>query len=285
MNNNFNSPLSVGRIDYTNAWPLYHHLESYTEHAGIEVISRVPSELNRMLQEGELQVSAISSFSYGLHCNQYVLLPDLSVGSEGNVNSILLFLKEPMEVARPKRIAVTTASATSVNLLKILMAYYFEHNPIYEPAEPDIDQMLESADGALLIGDPAIAASWTDRGLHVIDLGGLWNKWTGLAMTYAVVAARKEAVAAQPNRIRALHHAFLASKQQSLAELTPIINKACIQLGGDSSYWQMYFTSLQYDFGHKQREGLSLYFRYAKQLGLLEHEVNLTYYNEDQSAE
>lgn len=280
----FSRPITIGRIDYANAWPLFHQFENHTSLADYEVISRVPSELNRMLNSGELDVSAISSFAYGLNANDYVLLPGLSVGSVGNVNSILLFLKEPIESKRPERIAVTTTSATSVNLLKIIMTMHFECTPEYVTAEPVLDHMLESSDGALIIGDPAIQASWRERGLHVIDLGRLWHDWTGLGMTYAVVAARKEVADAVPETIQAIHEALLASKEHNKAHLDPLIKAACLQLGGLQEYWDMYFHSLQYDFGSKLQEGLALYFRYAKQLGLLDHDVELTFF-EDQSAQ
>ncbi|GLX68978.1 menaquinone biosynthesis protein [Paenibacillus glycanilyticus] len=281
MTGRLNKSLRVGRIDYANAWPLFHYLDDYAEQAGIDVVLKVPAQLNRLLREGEIQVSAVSSFAYGMNDRDYVLLPHLSVGSEGKVNSIFLFLKEPIEKKTPERIAVTTTSATSVNLLKILMNKYYELEPAYEPAEPELDQMLEWADGALLIGDPAIRESWANKGLTVIDLGEVWNQWTGLAMTYAVIAARREAVAAYPEAFGRLYKAFAASKEKSLADLEPLINKACEQLGGDPAYWQMYFTSLNYDFGPKQQEGLTLYFRYAKELGLLDHEVSLHFYQEE----
>ncbi|NIK67717.1 MULTISPECIES: menaquinone biosynthesis protein [unclassified Paenibacillus] len=275
------NPLRVGRIDYANAWPLFHYLEDSTEQAGIEIVLKVPAELNRLLREGEIQVAAVSSFAYGMNDKDYVLLPHLSVGSEGKVNSILLFLKQPIGQSAPERIAVTTTSATSVNLLKILMKKYYELDPVYEPAEPDLDRMLEWADGALLIGDPAIRESWENKGLTVIDLGEVWNQWTGLAMTYAVVAARKEAVERSPEAFERLFQAFTASKEKSAADLTPLIEKATKQLGGDPAYWQMYFTCLNYDFGPKQQEGLTLYFRYASELGLLDHDVNLHFYKEE----
>lgn len=281
MTGRLNNPLRVGRIDYANAWPLFHYLEDYTEQAGIDVVLKVPAELNRLLREGEIQVSAVSSFAYGLNDRDYILLPHLSVGSEGKVNSILLFLKEPIEQAPPGRIAVTTTSATSVNLLKILMKKFYELDPVYEPAEPDLERMLDWADGALLIGDPAIRESWESKGLTVIDLGEVWNRWTGLAMTYAVVAARKEAVEASPEAFGRLYKAFAASKEKSVGNLAPLIRKACEQLGGDPDYWEMYFTCLNYDFGPKQQEGLTLYFRYAKELGLLDHEVSLHFYKEE----
>lgn len=279
----FSRPIAIGSIDYANAWPIFYQLE---QHAGLpshEVHSRVPAELNRMLSVGELDISAVSSFSYGQYCDKYLLLPELSVGSVGNVNSIYLFLKEPIERKRPKRIAVTTTSATSVNLLKIIMSMYYDCNPEYVRAEPSLDQMLQDSDGALLIGDTAIHASWRNHGLHAIDLGGLWNAWTGHGMTYAVVAARRESAAAAPSFIEAVHQALLDTKRRNTVNLSPLIQKACKELGGSPIYWQHYFSSLQYNFDSRLINGLSLYFNYAKQLGLIEHDVPLAFF-EVQSA-
>lgn len=277
-------PLMIGEIDYANAWPLFVGLDQRLDASELGLCSRIPAELNRKLREGELQASAVSSYAYGLNSKDYLLLPELCVGSEGRVNSVLLFLKQPIEQVRPQRIAVTTASATSVNLLKIVMKLYYDLDAEYIAAEPMLDQMLESADGALIIGDPAIHASWRSEELHIIDLGELWHRWTGLGMTFAVVAVHKEAAAAFPREIHELHQAMLATKRHNLADLSPLVDKACEELGGERAYWLDYFTCLQYDFGQKLREGLALYFRYATQLGLLDHEVQLAFY-EDNSAE
>ncbi len=103
-------------------------------------------------------------------------------------------------------------------------------------------------------------------------------------MTYAVVAARKEVAVAAPEAIHTVYKALNASKQYNKAHLGPLIEQACSQLGGVSTYWEMYFHSLQYDFGSKLQEGLKLYFDYSKQLGLLANDVELTFF-EDQSAQ
>lgn len=281
----YNRPITIGTIDYANAWPLFHQLESFAGHVNYERISRYPAELNRLLQAGELDISAISSYSYGLHSESYMLLPHLSVGSTGPVHSILLFLKEPMTSRRPATIALTSTSATSVNLLKIMMEMYYDCSPAYVTTEPRLDEMLRVADAALLIGDPAIQASWNDQGLHVIDLGRLWHEWTGLGMTYAVVAARKEAVQAVPEAVQEAYAAMLQCKRHNQNHPEPLIRQACKQLGGEAAYWDMYFHSLQYDFGSKLQEGLALYFRYAKQLGLLARDVEFTFFEDHQSAQ
>lgn len=274
-------PITIGEIDYANAWPLFKSFERHAGGLNYEMISRVPAELNRMLSTGELDVSAISSFSYGQFCRDYILLPGLSVGSIGRVYSILLFMKEPLDRKKPKRISVTTTSATSVNLLKIIMAMRFECEPEYIPAAPNLQEMLKDADAALLIGDPAIAASWNCEGLHVLDLGELWHEWTGLGMTYAVVAARRSAADEYGTSLRAVYQGLHDSKEELLRHPESLVTRACGMLGGESDYWRTYFRSLQYDFGDKLQAGLALYFRYAKELQLLKHDVEMTFYEEE----
>jgi len=274
-----NHPLAVGRIDYANAWPLFHYADEETlSPYGVQIVSRKPAELNRALSNGELAMSAVSSFAYAWHSEQYVLLPDLSVSTEGTVHSILLFLKKPLDQVRNGVIALTNTSATSVNLLKVLMSVYLEGNPSYITMEPDLDTMLEQADAALLIGDTAIQASWRDTGLQVIDLGEMWHRFTGLGMTYAVVAVRKEAAERHREAIAAVHRAMVDSKRRSLAELEPLVVQACRTLGGEPAYWRRYFHTLQYDFGERRQQGLRLYFHYAAQLGLLEREPELAFF-------
>lgn len=274
-------PITIGVIDYANAWPLFQGFQQYAEGFSYEMVSRVPSELNRLLSVGELDVSAISSFSYGQYDKDYILLPGLSVGSIGRVYSILLFTKQPIGLVKPRRIAVTTTSETSVNLLKMIMAMRFHCEPEYVAAEPRLDDMLADADAALLIGDPAIAASRQCEGLHVLDLGELWHEWTGLGMTYAVVAARKDVVHEQKDAIEAFYRTMLAAKEHNLSHPETLIVRACQSLSGQADYWSTYFKSLQYDFGSSLQDGLTLYFHYAKELKLLRDDVELTFYEDN----
>lgn len=272
-----NRPIIVGEIDYANAWPLFYGMPKEDGAGLYRIKPAVPSRLNARLSAGELDLSAISSFSYGKHADQYVLFPGLSVGTVGKVHSILLFLKEPLAKRKPETIAVTTASETSVNLLKILMAKRFDCSPRYIPAEPDLDAMLENADAALLIGDPAIAASWRKHPYKVMDLGEAWHEWTGLGMTYAVVAARKETVRENPEEIQAVYRLLESCRERNVSNLNVLVSEACTRLGGTREYWTLYFQTLQYDFCPRLQEGLKLYFRLAEEMGLLEKSVHLSF--------
>ena len=275
MNNANTRPMRLGRISYTNAWPVFHHFDPARLAFPTEVHSDMPSTLNRKLRAGDIDLAAISSYAYGISSDSYYLLPNLSVSSFGRVQSILLFLKSPLEKVLHGTIALTTTSATSVNLLKIIMEKFYGGKPIYEDAEPSLEQMLENADAALLIGDHAIRASWTNHGYRVLDLGEVWNIWTGQWMTYALWAVRKETALRYPEAIREIYEGLTASKSLSLENIGPVADKALAQIGGTADYWNGYFGSLRHDFGAEQKAGLKLYFQYAKELGLMDGEPDM----------
>ncbi len=275
MNNTNSRPIRLGRISYTNAWPVFHHFDPMQLPFQTEIHSDLPATLNRKLRAGDIDMAAISSYAYGISADSYYLLPNLSVSSFGRVQSILLFLKSPLEQVLHGKIALTTASATSVNLLKIIMEKFYGGKPTYEDAEPVLEQMLENADAALLIGDHAIRASWTNHGYRVLDLGEVWNIWTGKWMTYALWAVHKETAHRYPEAIREIYEALIAGKSKSYDDMEPIVDKALRQIGGTAAYWQGYFGNLCHDFGDAQRSGLKLYFQYAKELGLIEGEPDI----------
>jgi len=275
MNNTVSRPIRLGRISYTNSWPVFHHFDPADLSFPTEVHSELPATLNRKLRTGDIDMAAISSYAYGISSDSYYLLPDLSVSAFGKVQSILLFLKSPLERVLHGKIALTTASATSVNLLKIIMEKFYGGKPTYENAEPSLEQMLENADAALLIGDHAIRASWEDHGYRVLDLGEVWNVWTGQWMTFALWAVHKETAHRYPEAIREIYEGLISSKSRSYENMEPIVAKALNQIGGNADYWRGYFDCLCHDFGAKQKAGLKLYFQYAKELGLIVGEPDL----------
>lgn len=276
MTDGLHRPLRIGRIDYTNVWPVFHHFDPRALRYPAEQVSEMPAALNRKLREGDIDVAAISSFAYGVSSDDYYLLPNLSVSALGRVQSILLFLKSPLEQAINGKIALTTTSATSVNLLKIIMNKFYGGNPVYEDAEPSLERMLANADAALMIGDHAIRASWHNHGYRVLDLGEVWHLWTGHWMTFALWGVRREAAHAHPEAVNSIYEGLLESKRRSMRDIEPLVSKAIRQVGGSPAYWRGYFHNLHHDFGPEQRAGLNLYFQYARELGLMEREASLS---------
>lgn len=276
-----NDDILIGKIKYTNVWPVFHYFETKKLPLPASMVTEVPSKLNQRMLEHTLDLSPVSSFSYGSASEELLLLPDLSVSTDGPVHSILVFSRKPLEDIKNGRFALTNTSATSVNLLKIIMERAYEGKPTYWDSEPVLEKMMEDSDAALLIGDQAIQASWQDHDFIVTDLGEAWRKWTGYGMTFAVWTVQRSLAEQRPEFVSAVCEAFQNSKARSMSDLKPLVDKAMVQIGGTAPYWHHYFSNLRYDFTQQRQAGLALYYAYARELGLLDHEVVMNVWNDN----
>lgn len=266
--------LRIGRINYSNVWPIFHFFDEAKFDGEVEFIPQVPSQLNKQMAEGLIDMGPISAFSYAEHADEYLLLPNLSVSAFGNVGSILLFLKKDLEDIKHKKIALANTSATSVNLLKIIMEEFLQGKPEYVVLPPQIDLMMENADAALLIGDEALLASRNEliiQKYKVIDLGAEWLERTNHWMTFAVWAVRKEFVEKEPELLSKVYNEFIQSKEKGKRFSNDIISEAIKSFGGTYLFWENYFNGLSHDFDKEQRKGLEHYFQLATKIGVLKN--------------
>lgn len=272
--------IRLGQIDFTNVWPVFHYFPFDAYQDWLETVRMVPTSLNRAIAEGEIDVAPISSFAYGELSNRLLLLPNLSVSAIHEVKSILLFHRKPLEQLHQATVALTNASATSVNLLKVILHKYYESTPNYVTMQPNLSEMLSNADAALLIGDDALtaAATLTDEKIQLTDLAALWREHSGFGMTFAVWAVREEIAIQSPAHLQTIYEAFLASKAKGIAELAPIVDRAVHELGGDRTTWETYFRTLTYDFDPAIQQGLAYYFELCHEQGLLPHAVTLRFW-------
>lgn len=172
------APFRVGSVRYLNAVPLTRGLED-------EIVFATPSELAKMLQRNELD-AALVSVTEVLFNNRYDILDGVAIASLGEVKSVLLAHRKPIEQAT--EIFCDTASLTSVNLLRVLLAER-GLKPEFKPL-PSYD-FSSLPDYALLIGDPALDFLLGPHKHEILDLGGAWYEMTSLPFVYAVWALRR----------------------------------------------------------------------------------------------
>jgi len=272
--------LRVGRIDYANTLPMYFCLDARALAGVAEFVSTYPAELNRKMAAGEVDMGPISSFAYGQHFREYLLLPHLSVSARGKVRSILLFLRRPLPEIRRQgfvRLALTNRSATSAHLVQILFRGFYGLEVESRSHEPELQAMLAEHDGALLIGDEAIREAFRARGLFVYDVGELWFAETGLPMTYAVFAVREDTWKSRTASVEVVYRELLKSRRLSERDFLPLVEAVQGEVGGDAEFWHSYFSDLSFDLGPEEEAGLALYFSWARRLGFLQEDVRLRY--------
>ena len=237
--------IRLGRISYVNMAPVFYRLE-----ADVEEIAGVPTELNRLLLAGELEVAPIPSIEWARNADRLRLLPRLCVSSEGAVDSIQLVSSVPL--ARVRSVAVTPESATSVVLTKVLL--------------PEAEQrpLGEEADATLLIGDAALKSAFENPTPHY-DLGRLWLERTGLPMVFAVWAASDPA----PPGLEDLEEALVDSVRRARAEPERLAYEASERYGYPPGFLARYFEKLRYRFGPRERAGLYTFLELARDAGEL----------------
>ena len=168
----------IGSVQYLNAVPLTRGIES-------ELILATPARLAEMLRRDELDAALVSITEVLLN-DRYDILDGIAIASLGEVYSVILAHKKPLEEA--VEIFCDTASLTSVNLLKVLLA---EKNlfPQFKPLENY--EAAAERDFVLLIGDPAIDFQRAPHAHEIFDLGTVWMEMTNLPFVYAVWALRR----------------------------------------------------------------------------------------------
>ena len=168
----------IGSVHYLNAAPLTRGIES-------EIVFATPARLAEMLRRDELDAALVSITEVLLN-DRYDILDGIAIASLGEVYSVFLAHKKPIEEA--KEIFCDTASLTSVNLLKVLLAER-GLKPEFKPLENYA--AAAEKDFVLLIGDAAIDFQRTSHGHTIFDLGGAWLELTGMPFVYAVWALRR----------------------------------------------------------------------------------------------
>src|SRR5690349_7872440 len=227
--------------------PVFYELDD----DGLEQITGVPTELNRMLVDGELDVAPISSIEYARNAGRLTLLPRLCVSSEGAVDSIQLITRKPLEHVRS--VAVTPESATSVVLTKVLLG------------DVELVPLDQPADARMLIGDAALRSAFEDPTPHH-DLGRLWQERTGLPMVFAVWACREGV----DKGLAELERAHLRSLALARAEPEALAVAASEQYGWPAGFLARYFEKLRYHFGPRERQGLIRFLELAHLAGELD---------------
>jgi chorismate dehydratase len=249
--------MRLGRISYANMAPVFYKVE-----ADVEEVTGVPTELNRMLLDGQLDIAPISSIEYARNATRLRILPRLCVSSEGAVDSIQLVTR--MQFNQVRTVAVTPESATSVVLTRILLP------------KAEILPLGMEADAKLLIGDAALHSAYEDPTPH-FDLGRLWLEKTGLPMVFAVWAA-PEPVA---EGLVELEHALVASVRLARSEPELLARKASELYGYPAGFLARYFEKLRYSFGPRERAGLYTFLEMARDAGELAHVPELRFVREE----
>jgi len=256
----------VAAISYLNTAPLMWDFDWGTLRQRYEVAYTLPSACAEMLRMGTADIGIIPAAAYAT-IPDLRIIPDVAIATRGPVASIFLISKMPPEEV--KTVAVDTSSRSSVALLKVLFANKWEHRPEFIPAEPKWKTMLNSADAALIIGDPALLLKRNEdlSRLHVFDLGEEWVTWTGKPFVFAFWAIHGGAEADGQ-----VASDFQRSRDHGLEvdHVAKLATEWRTRLGmAEDEITQYLRHNIEYKLAPDCLDGLKLFYRYAEQVGAL----------------
>ncbi|PIE74811.1 MAG: hypothetical protein CSA18_03245 [Deltaproteobacteria bacterium] len=258
--------IRLGKFNYINVLPAYYNLGELLPENLCSITQGVPSSLNLAMEKGEVDISPVSAFSYAVHHDRWLVVPDICIGCSKSVISVLLASNYSFEELDRKKILLTSESASAASLIKIL---FFEKN-IYPDFFPG--NFLESSksdyDGALIIGDNALFGSWEEKYNYVYDLGTMWFQLTGLPFVFGLWAVRKEAYKQSFKSINAIIKALIENKKRNLSDKRNILDFSSKEKNVDKEFMNRYFKTIEYDFDEEKQEGLKLFYKF-----LLKHKL------------
>ncbi|MBU6366563.1 MAG: menaquinone biosynthesis protein [Gemmatimonadetes bacterium] len=262
--------LRVGRIPYINCYPVYGAIDCGVVPLAGELVTGVPTTLNRLMAEGALDVSVVSAVEYARDAHRYLLLPELGITSDGPVRSVMLFSRRPAADLGGCRVLVSRSSMTSVALLELLFEQVWRCRPEFVPGDAEVADVArfgaEPHEARLVIGDAALrlfddadrGGEWAARYPVREDLGAVWKGWTGLPFVFAVwVAQRRTPV----HDALAAHAALIASRDWGVARLDLLSAQAALATGVSRARCAEYFAGLDYRLSYPHLAGLTEFFR------------------------
>jgi chorismate dehydratase len=275
----------ISVVEYLNTAPLVRSFTHGPLRGKYELSFTVPSQCAEALRSGVVDVAIIPAIEYQ-RIPDLVILPNLSISSKKSVRSLLLVSRKPIHEVT--RIALDRSSRSTQALTRILCEKLWHIQPEFFEAAPDLLAMLQQADAALLIGDPALrlsiacapgahrdatgdlvsTASLTglseSGSFYIYDIVEKWRAMTSLPAVLAVWAARREAVTPQ------LVQDFQDSLTFGLQHLDAIAAEAAVEMQLPAADLRRYLSeNIDYRLDEENLQGLTRYYVLAAHLGLI----------------
>jgi chorismate dehydratase len=256
--------MKIGRIPYINCYPVYGAIDRGIVNLEAELVDGVPTDLNRKMASGSLDISVVSAVEYARDADRYLLLPDLAISCDGPVRSVMLFSTRPASELTSRDVIVSRSSMTSVALLELLFENVWHSRPRFVPGDAEIKDVViagsSDAEARLVIGDAALVlgSNHRERYPFVYDLGQTWKEWTGQPFVFAVWVAQR---ATDVKEALVAHAGLIASRNWGLQNLSELAEQAHKATGIARDVCAEYLSGLDYGLSYPHLAGLTEFYR------------------------
>jgi chorismate dehydratase len=263
-----NSPFRLAASSYLNSAPLIWSFLHGPHRGSVDFVEAVPSRCAQLLSESAVEGALVPVIEYQRIAGG-ALVADVCVGSRREVLSVVLVSKDK-QLEQINSVALDESSRTSATLVKIIFREFLDREPEWTTRAPNIEEMLDKNDAALIIGDPGMG--FRRRGLNVWDMAGLWKQHTGLGFVFAMWMVRDDAI----QRARMVD--FSGARDEGIEHLEDIVASYERKIPMSVEELRNYLTEkIVFNVDESMERGLRLYFELAFKHGLIERVKPLTF--------
>ena len=237
----------------------------------------LPSECAAELAAGRADIGLIPVAAYATTPG-LAIVPGCAIASLHQVRSILLVVKHPGGLDAVRTVAADTSSRSSLVYAEILFRKFLQRAPEFIPHAPDIEPMLQHADAALLIGDPALLAREARPQIEEragcnyqwIDLAEEWHTRTGLPWVAAFWAVQPASLARCGVTPAQLVQDMQLSRDHGLAHIDDLVREWTPRIAIPPATIRTYLTrNIHYMLDDTCLAALDLFYRYAAECNAL----------------
>lgn len=253
----------VAASSYLNTAPLIWSFARGQRRGEVELVTNTaPARCADLLARGQVEAALVPVIEYQ-RLPETAVIPGVCVGARREVHSVVLVTRGGA-LDEVESVALSIESRTSAALVEVIFREFLGRAPRLEPFVPDLANMLERHDAALVIGDPAM--TFEREGLRVYDMAALWREFTGLGFVFAMWMAD----AGASGRVRAVD--FAAARDEGLAAVEEIAAEYERELGRPRAELIRYLTvNISFELNEEMRAGLELYFQLAHKHGVIQN--------------
>ena len=239
---------------YLNSAPLIWSFLHGSHRGSVEFVEAVPARCAQLLAESVVEGALVPVIEYQRIAGGS-LVPNVCVGSRKEVLSVVLVSRDK-QLEEIRSVALDESSRTSATLVKIVFREFLDREPEWTTRAPNIEEMLDKNDAALIIGDPGMG--FRRRGLNVWDMAGLWKQYTGLGFVFAMWMVREETI----QRARTVD--FSGARDEGVAHLEEIVASYQDRIPMSVEELRNYLTeNIVFNVDESMEKGLRLYFELA----------------------
>jgi chorismate dehydratase len=254
-------PFRLAASSYLNSAPLIWSFLNGAKRGQVDFVEAVPARCAGLLSRNEVEGALIPVIEYQRIAGG-ALVPDVCVGSQKEVLSVVLVSKDA-ELEQIRHVALDESSRTSATLVKVIFREFLDHEPAWTVRTPNLAEMLERNDAALIIGDPGMTFPRT--GLKVWDMANLWRKFTGLGFVFAMWMITDQGVE------RARRVDFAGARDEGVDHVEEIVAAYKDKIPMPVEELRKYLTeNIVFRVDDSMKKGLQLYYELAAKHGLIE---------------